>query len=114
MNPTTQRLAALKRANEIRERRKQLKLDLRSGQVLLAEALLSDADWLQTMRVRELLLATPGIGTQKTTHVLRVCRMSHFAPLGGLPLQRRRELLVALMQRSPSLALAHRELGAVA
>ena len=114
MNPATQRERALALANEIRARRKQLKADLRSGQILLAEVLLSDADWLQTMRVRELLMATPGIGTQKTTHILRVCRMSHFARLGCLPRQRRRELLIALMERSPSLALAHRGLGAAA
>jgi hypothetical protein len=98
----------------LRARRKQLKLDLRAGRVLLAEALLSDADWLQTMRVRELLLATPGIGAQKTTHVLRVCRMSHLVKLGDLPRQRRQELLVALMERSPVLASAHRGSGVAA
>lgn len=71
-----QRLAALERANEVRAYRSTLKTDLRVGRIHLAQALLSDDPELATMRLRDLLRATPGIGTRKADRALRACRFT--------------------------------------
>jgi hypothetical protein len=101
-----QRMQGLARANEIRERRAQLKKDLKAGRVLLAGALLSKEDWLQTMRVGEILLAVPGVGQKKVARAMSGCLLNHSVRLGTLTAERRRELLKALIERSPNLILA--------
>lgn len=89
----TQRLKALARANEIRAYRKELKADLKAGRAYLADAILSDAPELQTMRVRDLLLATPALGHRKVARALASCRFSSTATLRGVSERRRVELL---------------------
>lgn len=98
------RLAALSRANDLRSRRAQLKAELKAEQVRLADVLLSDEDWLAGMRVREILLATPSIGTTKAGRAMRNCWMSDSARLGRTPKKTRERLLDELLGRSPQLA----------
>ncbi len=98
--------SALALANEIRERRAQLKKDLKAGRVLLADVLLSNEDWLQTMRVGEILRAVPGVGQKKVARAMSGCLLNHSVRLGTLTAERRRELLKALIERSPNLVLA--------
>jgi hypothetical protein len=101
-----QRMRGLALANEIRTRRAQLKKDLKAGRVLLADALLSQEDWFQTMRVREILCAVPGIGETEARRAMSCCLLGYSVQLGTLTAERRRELLKALIERSPSLVLA--------
>ncbi len=94
-------MRSLARANQIR-RRAELKVDLKAGRVLLADVLLSDEDWLQTMRIRELLLATPGIGPVKANRALRLCWMSPFTKVSGTTRKRRKKLLEHLVECHPA------------
>jgi hypothetical protein len=103
---TDQRMAALKYGNRIRRRRSELKIELKAREVLLADVLLSEEDWLQTMRVREILLAAPGIGVVKARRALQVSLLSPTIALGRLTKQRREDLVGLLAERSPKLTLS--------
>src|SRR3954452_17967420 len=72
----TQRMEALKRANEIRTRRARLKRDLKAGRSQIHGLLLDPPDYLQTAKVFDLLLAVPKYGRVKVTRILRPCRIS--------------------------------------
>lgn len=96
-------MAALRLANEVRGRRKELKADLRAGQVLLADVLFSEAPYLQTMRVREILLAVPRLGKKKADRALATCQITHTAPLRRISPKTRELLLEALVYRCPSI-----------
>ncbi len=95
-------MRSLALANEIRTRRAELKEDLKAGRVLLADALLSDEDWLQTMRIRELLLATPGIGPVKAQRALRLCWMNPSTRVSATTRKNRLKLLEHLAERHPA------------
>jgi hypothetical protein len=99
-----QRLAALTRANEVRSKRRELKADLQAGRVLLADVLFSDADWLQRMRVTQLLLATRGVGPQKARRALRVAGISPTVSLNRTSLKSREILLDWLARNWPKVA----------
>lgn len=99
------RMKALRIANEVRERRKELKADLRNGRVVLADVLFSDAAYLRTMKVRDLLLATPGIGKHKANRALQVCWISPTAPLARMSPRSRSILLEWLAEKHPSVEL---------
>jgi hypothetical protein len=64
------RLEALAYANEIRSARAQLKRDLLAGRVELPEVLSEPPVCAQTAMVRDLLLASPGIGPRKADRAL--------------------------------------------
>ena len=100
-----QRQAALEIANEVRSRRSRLKAAMAEGRVRLAEPLLSDDAWLRTIKVRDLLLATPGIGPQKVTRALNTCWVSPTVPLGKTSQKTRLILLAHLAQMHPSVDL---------
>jgi hypothetical protein len=89
-------------ANEIRTRRSQLKEDLKAGRVLLADVLLADHDWLQTMRIWELLLATPGIGRVKADRALRLCWIGPNTKVSATTRTNREKLLEHLADRHPT------------
>ena len=55
----TQRMDALKRANEIRTRRARLKRDLKAGRAQIHGLLLDPPEYLATAKVFDLLLAVP-------------------------------------------------------
>ena len=95
------RMRALAIANEVRGKRSALKADLRSGRVRLADVLLSEEPWLQSMQVRELLLSTPAVGKVKANRALRYCWISSTATLGQTSRQSREKLLQWLADRHP-------------
>lgn len=98
---TEQRFEALLRANEIRSYRAQLKRDLAAGRVTLAELLEGEPrDLLLTMKVYELLMATPKIGRVKVNKLLSMARMSPSKTLGGMSERQRTELLMILRARA--------------
>jgi hypothetical protein len=89
----TQRMDALKRANEIRTERARLKRDLKAGRVQIHGLLLSPPQYVQTAKVSDLLLAVPKYGRVKVNRVLTSCRISPSKTIGGLSERQRNELV---------------------
>lgn len=94
----TQRMDALKRANEIRTRRAKLKRDLKAGRVKIQRLLLDPPEYLQTAKVFDLLLAVPKYGRVKVNRILTHCRISPSKTIGGLS-ERQRNELVSFLRR---------------
>ena len=94
----TQRMDALKRANEIRTRRARLKRDLKAGRAQIHGLLLDPPEYLLTAKVFDLLLAVPKYGRVKVNRILTHCRISPSKTIGGLS-QRQRTELVQLLRR---------------
>ena len=93
-----QRMEALKRANDIRVRRAQLKKDLKDGRAQIEDILLSPPDWVETAKVFDMLMAVPKLGRVKAARLLNSCRISQSKTVGGLS-ERQRAELVSLFNR---------------
>ena len=94
----TQRMDALKRANEIRTRRAALKRDLKAGRAGIHALLLDPPEYLLTAKVFDLLLAVPKYGRVKVNRILTQCRISPSKTIGGLS-ERQRAELVSFLRR---------------
>ena len=94
----TQRMDALKRANDIRTRRAKLKRDLKGRRVNVHGLLLDPPDYLLTAKVSDVLLAVPKYGRVKVNRILTQCRISPSKTIGGLS-QRQRNELVSYLRR---------------
>src|SRR3989440_3986215 len=93
-----QRMEALKRANEIRIRRAELKKDLKDGRAQI-EAILNDPpEYVSTAKVFDMLMAVPKFGRVKAARFLNQCRISQSKTVGGLS-DRQRAELVGLFDR---------------
>jgi len=88
-----QRMEALRRANEIRSRRAQLKRDLKSGKAKINEVIGDPPDFVLTAKVFDMLMAVPKYGKVKATRFLNHCRISQGKTMGGLSDRQRNELL---------------------
>jgi len=93
-----QRMDALRRANEIRVRRAQLKKDLKDGKVRVEEILKRPPDYVETAKVFDILMAVPKFGRVKAARFLNQCRISQSKTVGGLS-ERQRAELVGLFNR---------------
>src|SRR5918998_5114979 len=93
-----QRMDALRRANEIRVRRAQLKKDLKSGNARIERVLLDPPEYVETAKVVDILMAVPKFGRVKAARFLNQCRISQSKTVGGLS-ERQRVELVALFNR---------------
>lgn len=93
-----QRMDALYRANEIRTKRAQLKRDLTAGRQQIHDLLLEPPEWVETMKVFDLLLAVPKYGRVKVNKILVQCRMSPSKTVGGMSSRQRTEL-VSMLRR---------------
>ena len=93
-----QRMEALKRANQIRSARAQLKRDLKGGRRSIHDLLLEPPTYVETAKVADMLLAVPKYGRVKVNKVLQVCRISPSKTIGGLS-QRQRAELVSMLRR---------------
>jgi hypothetical protein len=91
-------MEALKRANDIRVRRAQLKKDLKDGRVRVEDVLGDPPDYVETAKVFDILLAVPKFGRVKAARFLNQCRISQSKTVGGLS-ERQRAELVALFDR---------------
>jgi len=92
-------MEALQRANDIRTKRAQTKRDLKAGQGRsIHDLLLEPPEWMETMKVFDLLIATPKYGRVKVNKVLVTCRISPSKTIGGLS-QRQRTELVSMLRR---------------
>ena len=89
---------ALRRANEIRVRRAQLKKDLKDGRVRIEAVLERPPDYVETAKVFDMLMAVPKLGRVKASRLLNQCRISQSKTVGGLS-ERQRTELVGLFHR---------------
>lgn len=94
-----QRMDALKRANDIRSKRAQLKKELKSGDKDILDVLSSPPEYLKTAKVIDLVLVVPKFGRVKATRILTRCRVSQSKTVGGLSDRQRAELIEALENR---------------
>jgi hypothetical protein len=88
-----QRMEALKRANEIRVRRAQLKKDLKDGRARIQDILREPPDYVSTAKVFDMLMAVPKFGRVKAARFLNTCRISQSKTVGGLSDRQRTELI---------------------
>lgn len=91
-------MAALKYGNEIRVKRAELKRDLRAGRESVHDLLLDPPEWVETMKVLDVLLAVPKYGRVKVNKLLQICRISPAKTLGGLSVRQRAEI-VSMLRR---------------
>jgi hypothetical protein len=91
-------MEALGRANDIRVERAEFKRDLKAGRKKVHDYLLDPPEWLETMKVFDLLLAMPKYGRVKSNKILVQCRMSPSKTLGGMSQRQRAELVSMLRQ----------------
>src|SRR5512146_2187790 len=94
-----QRMEALKRANDIRVRRAQLKKDLKDGTVQIEGILLDPPEYVSTAKFLDTLMAVPKFGRVKAASLLNQCRISQSKTVGGLS-ERQRAELVGLFARN--------------
>ena len=92
------RRQALAHANEVRYARAQLKRDLLARRVRLPDVLSEPPACAQTAMVRDLLLASPGIGPVKADRALSRCGIAHSKAVIGLS-SRQRVSLVEFLRR---------------
>lgn len=91
-----QRMDALQRANDIRIKRARLKKKIKAGKVSPARIVAEPAPELHTMKLFDVLLATPKIGRVKANKIVQRARVSPSKTLGGLTDRQRGELLPQL------------------
>jgi hypothetical protein len=91
-------MEALKRANDIRSKRAQLKRDLKASKVRIQTLLMDPPDYVQTAKVIDMLMAVPKYGRVKTNRILTNCRISPSKTIGGLS-ERQRSELVSHLQK---------------
>ena len=91
-----QRMEALKRANDIRSARAQLKRDLKAEKVKIQTLLLDPPEYVLTAKVIDMLMAVPKYGRVKTNRILNQCRISPSKTIGGLSERQRSELVAQL------------------
>ena len=88
-----QRMEALKRANDIRVKRAQLKKDLKAGHVDIEAILGAPPAYVETAKVFDMLMAVPKFGRVKAARFLNQCRISQSKTVGGLSDRQRHELI---------------------
>lgn len=94
-----QRMDALHRANEIRSERAELKRDLKASRRQIVDLLMEPPEWMETMKVFDLMLAVPKLGRVKVNRILQQCRMSPSKTVGGMSTRQRVELVSMLRGR---------------
>jgi hypothetical protein len=98
-----QRMDALRRANVVRTRRADTKKAAKRGLLQPAEffdLLVEPPEWMETMKVFDLLTAMPKLGRKKADQALRQARISPSKTLGGITARQRHDLLTLVRWRS--------------
>ena len=93
-----QRMKALRRANEIRSARAQLKRDLKAGKVRIEQLLADPPEYVLSAKTFDMIVAVPKYGRVKANKILNQCRISPSKTIGGLS-ERQRGELVAFVRR---------------
>ena len=93
---TDQRMKALRKANDIRSQRAQLKRDLKAGKKKIETLLLDPPEFVMSAKTFDMLLAVPKLGRVKANRILGQCRISPSKTIGGLSERQRGELVAHL------------------
>jgi hypothetical protein len=93
-----QRMRALRRANEIRSARAQLKRDLKAGKARIEQLLADPPEYVLSAKTFDMIVAVPKYGRVKANKILNQCRISPSKTIGGLS-ERQRGELVAFLRR---------------
>ena len=93
-----QRMRALRRANEIRTARAQLKRDLKAGKAKVEQLLIDPPEYVLSAKAFDMIIAVPKYGRVKANKILSQCRISPSKTIGGLS-ERQRGELVAFLRR---------------
>jgi hypothetical protein len=80
-------------ANRVRTSRAALKKRLKAREVPALDLILEPPDYIETMKVQDLLLAVPKYGKVKTGKTLQLSRISPTKTVGGLSQRQRTELV---------------------
>ena len=91
-------MKALRRANEIRTARAQLKRDLKAGKVKIEQLLRDPPEYVLSAKAFDMIVAVPKYGRVKANKILTQCRISPSKTIGGLS-ERQRAELVAFLRR---------------
>lgn len=92
---TTDHMARLALANEVRGQRAELKRQIRTGETTTADVLRQECpDWLRTMSVEKLILITPRRQGRTLQRILHAAGIGAAATFGGIS-NRQREILLA-------------------
>jgi hypothetical protein len=94
-----QRMRALRKANDIRTARAQLKRDLKAGKARIETLLLDPPEYVLSAKAIDMILAVPKYGRVKANRILSHCRISPSKTIGGLSERQRAELVVQLRRR---------------
>lgn len=83
---------ALELANEVRSKRAEMKREIKAKNVSVLGVLDEVPEWVETMKVWDLLISVPKFGRVKVNRILLQCRISPSKTVGGLSERQRREL----------------------
>ncbi len=86
----------LKKAEEARRERAQLRRDIKAGNVTLKQVFEMDSDIAKRMRVSALLESMPGIGKAKAEKTMEEIGISESRRVQGLGVRQREQLLAKL------------------
>lgn len=95
----TQRRDALGKANLIRTTRAEMKRDVKARRREVTALILDPPWWLESMKVFDLLMASPKIGRVKANKILGFARVAPSKQVGGLSERQRTELVSLLRLR---------------
>jgi hypothetical protein len=93
-----QRMRALRKANDVRSKRAQLKRDLKAGKMKVEKLLLDPPEYVLSAKAFDMILAVPKYGRVKANRILTQCRISPSKTIGGLS-ERQRAELVHMLRR---------------
>ena len=91
-----QQMAALERANAVRTQRAQLKRDLKAGRKQIHDLLLEPPEWLETMKIFDLVFACPKYGRIKVIKILSRCEIPPSKTIGRMSMRQRVEVVSRL------------------
>lgn len=95
-----QRAGALEASRQARARRAVIKQSLASGDVMFDDILSSGSPIVRRTRVRELLLALPGVGPKTADAIMASCHVPDERRVGGLGTRQRENLAAAVGKAS--------------
>ena len=88
-----QRMTALENANNIRLARATLKRDIKAKRTSASSVLATPPDWVDTMKLMDLLMALPRVGSVASMRAFRLIEIGPMKTVGGISPRQRRELL---------------------
>lgn len=84
-----QREQALARAAEVRKARSAALAELKNGTIALADFLVTDDEVLKRTKVKQVVMALPGVGKVRAAHLMEQARIPDTRRVGGIgPVQR--------------------------